>query len=106
MRPVESNKIEMAVMTKDQLKEILHTTVRNTVHSTLVEMGLKSSSLQSGKIYRSEMVEIIGRRAFDGAVESGRLMIDKNDPTKRNSKVYARRGEWEKFLAWNVNKKI
>lgn len=93
-------------MTEDQYKEILHTTIRNTVHRTLIEMGLKSSSLQSGKIYRTEMIETIGRRAFDGAVESGRLMIHKNDSTKRNSKVYAKRADWEKFLAWNVNRKI
>ena len=106
MCPVESNEIEMVVMTKDQYQEILHTTVRNTVHRTLVEMGLKSSSLQSGKIYRTEMIEVIGVRSFNNAVMNGHLRVDKNDPSKRNSKVYAKRGEWERFLAWNVNKKI
>jgi len=107
MHPVEGiAEMKMVVMTEDQIKEILHTTVRNTVHSTLVEMGLKSSSLQSGKIYRSEMVEIIGRRAFDQAVENGNLKVYKNDPLKRNSKVYAKRGDWERFLAWKTNKKI
>jgi len=101
-----NDEIEMVFMTKDQYKEILHTTVRNTVHSTLVEMGLKASSLQSGKIYRSEMIKVIGRRAFDQAVENGHLIVQKNDPLKRNSKLYAKRGEWERFLAWNVNRKI
>ena len=104
MSPV--NEIEMVVMTKDQYKEILHTTVRNTVHTTLVEIGLKSSSLQSGKIYRHEMVKVIGRWAFDQAVADGHLKVFKNDPYKRNSRVYAKRGDWERFLAWNVNKKI
>jgi|GEM_PF-6838092 len=107
MHPVEGiNEIEMVLMTKDQYQEILHTTVRNTVHRTLIEMGLKSSSLQSGKIYRSDMIKVIGRWAVDSAIRNGQLRVNKNDPTKRNSKVYAKRGEWERFLKWNVNKKI
>ena len=93
-------------MTEDQYREILHTTVRNTVHSTLVEMGLKASSLQSGKIYRTEMIEVIGRKTFDKARRNGHLLTYKNDPSKRNSKVYAKRGDWGRFLKWNVNKKI
>ena len=69
-------------------------------------MGLKSSSLQSGKIYHTEMIEVIGVRSFNNAVMNGHLRVDKNDPPKRNSKVYAKRGEWERFLKWNINKKF
>jgi len=102
----EKEEKTFVVLTEDQYREILHTTVRNTVHSTFVEIGWKASSFQSGKIYRTEMLEVISVREFNNAVENGHLRTFKNDPTKRNSKVYARRGDWEKFLAWNVNKKI
>ncbi|MHC4133173.1 MAG: hypothetical protein ACYSR3_14475 [Planctomycetota bacterium] len=102
----EKIELKLVILTEDQYKEILHTTVRNTVHSTFVEIGWKASSFQSGKIYRTEMIEVIGVRSFNKAVENGNLRVYKNDPTKRNSKVYARRGDWERFLAWNVNRKI
>ena len=105
MYPVEGIN-EMVVMSKDEYQEIMHTTVRNTVHRTLVELKLKASSLQSGKIYRSDMIKVLGRWEYDRAVENGHLRVFKNDPTKRNSRVYAKRAEWERFLAWNVNKKI
>lgn len=107
MRPIEETpEMKLVVMSEDQYKEVLNTTVRNAVHRTLVEMGLKASSLNSGKIYRSEMVETIGRRAFDQAVENGHLRTYKNNPTKRNSKVWSKRGDWERFLAWNTNRKF
>ena len=52
------------------------------------------------------MIEVLGVRTFNNAVQNGHLLVYKNDPLKRNSKVYAKRGDWERFLAWNVNKKI
>ncbi len=105
MCPVEGIN-EMVVISKDEYQEIIHTTVRNTVHATLVELKLKASSLQSGKIYRSDMVKVLGRWAYDQSVSNGQLRVYKNDPYKRNSRVYAKRADWERFLAWNVNKKI
>lgn len=102
----EKEEKTFVIMTEDQYKEILHTAIKNTVHRTLVEIGLKTSSLQSGKIYRHEMVKVIGRWAFDQAIANDHLRVYKNDPTKRNSRVYAKRSDWERFLAWNVNRKI
>ena len=102
----ENSETPLVIMTEDQYREVLHTAVRNTVHRTLVEVGFKATSFRSGKIYRSDMIKVIGVRAFNDAREKGHLKVYKNNPTKRNSKVYAKRGEWDRFLKWNVNKKI
>ena len=90
----EKDTREVVYLSKEEYTQLMHTAVRNTVHATLVGMNLKASSLQSGKIYRSEMIEIIGRRAFDNAVREGHLRTYKNNPLKRNSKVYCSRCKW------------
>lgn len=93
---------QQIVMTSHQLSEF----GRNLVLTTLVEMGLKPHRLQSGRIYRSEMVEVIGRRDFDKAVREGKLLIHKTNPLKRNSRVYARRSDWERFLRQSFNREV
>jgi len=111
LNPVEDIKeIEMVVLTKNEYSDIIkrfdRLEHRLTVTNKLVEMNLKSSGLRSGKIYRTEMIGVYGRRTIDNAIRDGHLRVNKNDPSKRNSKVYAKRGEWERFKNWNVNKKI
>jgi hypothetical protein len=93
---------ETITMKKSELAEF----GRNLVLTTLVEMGLKPHRLQSGRIYRSEMVEVIGRRAFDKAVREGKIIVWKLNPLKKNSRVYARRSDWEKFLRQSFNREV
>lgn len=97
----EAEDKEVVVLTRDQLTRL----VRNTIHGTLVELGLKANSQQSGKIYRRDMVKVIGRWKFDWAVREGHLIVYK-DKDARNSKVYAKRGNWERFLKLWVNQKL
>lgn len=92
---------EVITMTKEELAEFGKGIVKNT----LVEMGLKGSSLRSGRIYRQEMIEILGSRSmFDRAVERGFLEIHKDGGN--TSKVWARRGDWELFIKLHTNKKL
>jgi len=73
------------------------------VKATLAELGIKGSPIQSGRIYRRQMVEIIGRVRYDEAVRNGGLIIHKQNPNASNSKVYATRESWERFLKLHTN---
>lgn len=85
---------ECIVLTSEQLTLLIQETVR----ITLAEQGVKGHPSQSGRIYRKQMVEILGRVRYDEAVVNGWLFVDKHDPTKSNSKVFATRENWERFL--------
>ena len=90
------------VLTSKQLTQLIQETVR----VTLAEMGVKGSPLQSGRIYRRQMVEIIGRVRYDEAVRRGWLIVQKHDPNKASSRVYATRESWERFLKRHTNWKL
>lgn len=87
-------------LTPGQLEDI----IEGTVQRTLVHMGLKGSSLMSGRIYRQEMLDVISVRKFEAARVSGRLKCHKDG--SRNSKVWARREDWEQYLKLHTNKKL
>jgi hypothetical protein len=93
---------QQIVMTSHQLAEFC----RNTVHATLVEMGLKAHRIQNGRIYRTEMVEIIGRWDYDKAVREGKFLVYKKNPLKRNSRVYTRREDWDRYLRKEFNREL
>ena len=104
--------ISMSEITIEDIRQVVkeefdkHDYVRNTVVATLSVMGLKTQSLQAGRIYRTEIVETIGRRAYDKAVREGLLTPHKNSPLKRNSKVYIKRREWEEYKKMMINQKL
>ena len=79
-------------------QEELDHTIEQSVERALAKLGVKGNPAQSGRIYRRQMVEIIGRRDYDQAVERGWLPVHKHDPNVVNSRVYARRDDWERFL--------
>lgn len=78
--------------------------ITNTVHATLCQLGLKASSLNSGRIYRSDMVKVIGRRNFEQAVDRGQIRVSKGDHA--NSKVWTKRSEWDAYLKQFINQKL
>jgi hypothetical protein len=88
------------VFTKENLVEF----GRGIVHNTLIEVGLKPHTLQSGKIFRTDMIIILGVRGYNKAVESGKLIVKKDG--NRTSRVYAIRQDWERYLKIHLNQKI
>lgn len=90
------------VLTSKQLTQLIQETVR----VTLAEQGVKGNPIQSGRIYRKQMVETLGHRRYNEAVHQGWLIVHKHNPRVSNSKVYAPRESWERFLKRHTNQKI
>lgn len=88
-------------MTREELQD----TIKTTVKDTLAELNIKGYPMQSGRIYRKTMVETVGRVRYDEAVRKGWLFVQKHDPMKTTSRVYARREDWGRFLKLHTNKK-
>ncbi len=78
------------VLTQEELVDIIQATIKETVKDTLAELGVKMYPKQSGRIYRKQMINILGYRGFYEAIQKGWLHVQKHDPLKRNSRVYAR----------------
>jgi len=95
-----SEQVTYIQMTREELADF----GENIVHNTLVSLKLKPSRLSSGRIYRQDMIAIIGERRFEKARREGYLPTQKDGP--RNSKVWSRREDWERFLAMHVNQKL
>jgi len=89
---------EVIHMTTDELRDF----ARDVAISTVAEL----KTTKSGRIYRRQMVEMIGRGMFDEAVRKGWLMVFKHDPNKANSKMWARIEDWDRFLKIHTNRKI
>jgi len=89
------------ILTKEEHRE----TIREAVEITLAELGIKGSPLQSGRIYRRQMIETIGRVRYDEAVQKGWLIVHKHNPEASNSKVFATRGDWDRFLKRHTNQR-
>jgi len=102
---IEDNK-KVVVMTVEEFQAHNDKLIGDTVEVTLEKIGYNVTSWASGRVYRTEIVEAIGRREFDRAVRKGRLHPKKNNPLKRNSKVYVRREEWERYRKWRNNRKF
>jgi len=68
------------------------------VVKTLSQLGLLSSKYSNPRVYRTEMVKMIGRRAYDNAVRDGKLHPFKEDLNRKTAKVWVERKEWDKFL--------
>lgn len=95
-----SESITYISLTRDDLVDIIQGTVKNT----LIEMGLKANSLQSGRIYRQDMITVVGKSKFEHARRNGMLPTFKDG--ENNSKVWARRSDWETYLKLHTNQKI
>lgn len=88
-------------MTEEQIQEI----VERTVYETLVSLRLKASPRTSGRIYRGEMIEILGsERQFNNAVRGGWLKVSKGP--HQQSRVWASMEDWTRFLKQYVNNEI
>lgn len=87
-------------LTSDQIEQLGEAIVQRT----MVAMNYKPSQFHSGRIYRQEMLEVISVRQFEKAKINGRLKCHKDG--SRNSKVWARREDWDKYLRDHTNKKI
>jgi hypothetical protein len=77
---------------------------REIVGIVLAEIGFKPHPFQSGKIFRTEMIKVIGKRGYDKAVSNGYLIVHKDG--ENTSKVYAKRMDWERYLKLHINKQI
>lgn len=77
---------------------------REIVSIVLAEIGFKPHPFQSGKIFRTEMIKVIGKRGYDKAVSNGNLVVHKDG--ENTSKVYAKRIDWERYLKLHINKQI
>lgn len=86
------------ILTKRELREVM----KSVVHETLIDLKLKPSRQLSGRIYRQDMIQILGsERQFNNAVKGGYLKVKKGPG--RTSKVWASRDDWERFLKRYVN---
>ena len=117
MCPVDNNEIKVVVMTPEELqerderfieklRERDENFISDTVESTLVKIGWNVTSWASGRVYRTEILRAIPRREFDKAVREGHLKTRKNDESKRNSRVYVLREDWERYRKWRNNRKF
>ncbi len=107
MHPLEGiNEIKVVVMTPEELQDRDARLIADTVESTLIKIGWNVTSWASGRVYRTEILRAIPRREFDKAVREGHLKTRKNDETKRNSRVYVLRENWERYRKWRNNKKF
>ena len=97
-----SESVTYITMTQEELDYA----IEQSVTKALAKLGVKGNPAQSGRIYRQQMIEIVGRRAYEEALEKGWLIIQKHDPEKSNSRVYARRSDWERFIQLHTNQKI
>jgi len=88
-----SESIVYITLTRQELVDIIH----DTVKSTLAHVNLKASGLNSGRIYRQEMIRILGSPSrFENARRRGQLKVHKDG--NRTSKVWARREDFKRFL--------
>lgn len=79
-------------------EDLLKQMIKETTEKTLSELGLKGYPHQSGRVYRQQMIQIIGLRRYTEAVEKGWLIVDKHNHNAVNSKVFARIEDWDRFL--------
>lgn len=86
-------------LTSDQIEQL----GESIVQRTMVNMGYKPRAFQSGRIYRQEMLEVISIRQFEKARITGKLKTHKDG--SRNSKIWARREDWERYLKYHTNRK-
>jgi len=88
---------DLITIDAEALKAAIRSTVKEAVEDSLAEHGI-GSNVHSGRVYRTQMIETIGRTQFDEAVRNGRLRVQKHNPDFKNSKVYATREDWDGFL--------
>lgn len=88
---------EVITIDADVLKATIRSTVKEAVEDSLAQHGI-GSPLHSGRVYRTQMIQTIGRVQFDEAVRNGWLHVQKHNPNYKNSKVFASRDDWDSFL--------
>ena len=59
------------VLTQEQLVDIIQAIVKETVKDTLAELEVKMYPKESSRIYRKQMIEILGYRGFYEAIQNG-----------------------------------
>ena len=89
---------EVIQISAAHLNDIIRQTAKETAEEVLAQQGVKGSLKQSGRIYRKQMIETLGYRGYNEAVQKGWLRIQKHDPMKRNSRVYAKMSDWDRFI--------
>lgn len=86
---------ETITINREELKDVLSETMRDV----LSELGVK---VDPGLIYRPQMIAAIGRGRFDEAVKKGHLNVRKQNPLKRNSAIYCKKEDWDRFVKDHV----
>lgn len=94
----KGNRIELT-------SEEFYSAIESAVCSTLANLDLKASGMRNSRIYRQDMIKILGsRRRYEVAVNSGLLPIQKSG--NRTSKVWTRRSDFERFLKLHCRERI
>lgn len=89
-------------LTREELEHLAETVVMKTLAAT----GVKGTPIQSGRIYRKQMIEILGRVRYDEAVREGWLKVNKHNPLKQSSRVYTTTENWDRFLKLHTNQRV
>ena len=87
-------KIYIDIESEYELEEL----ISKIVIKTLSSLGFLATKHSNPRVYRSDIVRMIGRRAFERAIEEGKLHPVKEDLGRKTAKIWVDRREWERFL--------
>ena len=85
-----------------------HTDQRELISEVVVEvlsrLGFLATKQSNPRVYRSDIVRMIGRRSFEKAVEQGKLHPQKEDLSRKTAKIWVDRKEWDHFKKTYANR--
>lgn len=65
---------------------------------TLSSLGFLATKYSSPRVYRSDIVKMIGRSVFERAIREGKLHTVKEDLECKTVKIWVDRKDWERFM--------
>jgi hypothetical protein len=80
--------------------------ISKIVIKTLSQLGFLANKQSNPRVYRSDIIRMIGRRAFEKAIEEGRLHPVKEDLERKTAKIWVDRKEWERFMKWYAGRVV
>ncbi|MDD3960525.1 MAG: hypothetical protein PHT77_01530 [Bacteroidales bacterium] len=93
------------MMMKNLSKEIdQRELISEVVVDVLSRLGFLATKQSNPRVYRSDIVRMIGRRSFEKAVEQGKLHPVKEDLSRKTAKIWVDRKEWDHFKKTYANR--
>ena len=87
-------KIYIDTESEHDLEELISTVVVRTLSS----LGFLATKHSNPRVFRSDIVKMIGRRAFEKAIREGKLHPVKEDLNLKTAKIWVDRKEWDGFM--------